>query len=440
VASIINRPEGHRWIQFVGADGKRRTVRLGKTPAKAADTVCRRIEELLTAKMTDTSMDRDLAGWLASIDATLQNKLAAVGLCQARESAMLGPFIKGYIQGRTDVKPATKEVWQQGETGLVEFFGANKPLRDVTPGDADRYKLHLIGKKLAPMTVRKRLQFATMVFRAAMRRRLIAESPFADVSIKASMPCRERFITLEETRRLLEACPNHHWRAIVALARYGGLRCPSEVLSLRWQDIDWDAGRIVVTSPKTEHHPGKATRTIPLFPELRPTLDEAFALAAEGAVYVVDERMRASSQGKAGWRNCNLRTTFEKIIHRAGLTPWPRLFHNLRSSRQTELAEQFPSHVVCSWLGNSEDIARKHYYQTTDEHFIRALGNAEQAKQNPKQLEAVSGRGESQPETVNTVSAEKSESMLFPAIIEADGEGFEPPVRFPVQRFSRPPP
>ncbi len=96
------------------------------------------------------------------------------------------------------------------------------------------------------MTVRKRLQFATMIFRAALRRRLIAESPFADVSIKASMPNRERFITPEETAKLLDACPNHHWRAIVALARYGGLRCPSEVLSLRWQDIDWEAGRIVV--------------------------------------------------------------------------------------------------------------------------------------------------------------------------------------------------
>ena len=29
----------------------------------------------------------------------------------------------------------------------------------------------------------------------------------------------------------------------------------------------------------------------------------------------------------------------EKIIVKAGLTPWPRLFHNLRSSRQTELQE-----------------------------------------------------------------------------------------------------
>jgi hypothetical protein len=78
--------------------------------------------------------------------------------------------------------------------------------------------------------------------------------------------------------------------------------------------------------------------------------------------------------GPSGWRNCNLRTTFLKIVKRAGLKPWPRLFHNLRSSRQTELTERFPAHVVCAWLGNSEKIANAHYLQVTDERFARAVG------------------------------------------------------------------
>lgn len=160
---------------------------------------------------------------------------------------------------------------------------------------------------------------------------------------------------------------------------------------------DWDAGRIVVTSPKTEHHPGKGSRVIPLFAELRPILAEAFGPASEGAVYMVDERMRASAQGNAGWRNCNLRTQFERIIRRAGLTLWPWLFHNLRSSRQTELAEQFPSHVVCDWLGNSEDVARKHYFQTTDDHFAQAASGpaSEGGAQSAKKRGAAGARGES---------------------------------------------
>jgi len=448
MASIINRPNKHRWIQFVSPSGKRCTVRLGQVTAKTAAMVCRRIEELLALRIAGDTMSLELATWLNSVDDGLRNKLAAVGLCEPRMSATLSAFIDRYVHERTDVKPATKEVWRQGATGLIEFFGPNKSVRDVTPGEADGYKLHLIGKGLAPMTVRKRLQFATMIFRAALRRRLISENPFTDVSIKAVMPNRDRFITLDETARLLDACPNHHWRAIVALARYGGLRCPSEVLSLRWMDIDWAAGRIVVTSPKTEHHPGKASRTIPLFPELRSVLEECFELAAEGAVYVVDERMRARARGKAGWRNCNLRTTFMKIVRRAGLTPWPRLFHNLRASRQTELAERFPAHVVCDWLGNSEAIARKHYFQTTEEHFARALqGEAKpeaQAKQNPKQHATAGDRNKPKAasEVVNTkenMLCGASRNLLLHKDL-TDGEGFEPPVPERVQQFSRLPP
>ena len=65
----------------------------------------------------------------------------------------------------------------------------------------------------------------------------------------------------------------------------------------------------------------------------------------------------------------NLRTQFERIIRRAGLAAWPRLFHNLRASRQTELSDQFPQRVVCQWLGNSEDVAKEHYLNVMDVHF-----------------------------------------------------------------------
>lgn len=38
-------------------------------------------------------------------------------------------------------------------------------------------------------------------------------------------------------------------------------------------------------------------------------------------------------------RNSNPRTQLMKIIRRAGLKPWPKLFQNLRSTRETELAD-----------------------------------------------------------------------------------------------------
>jgi hypothetical protein len=96
--------------------------------------------------------------------------------------------------------------------------------------------------------------------------------------------------------------------------------------------------------------------------------------------------------------------------------------------------------LLGDWLGNSEDIVRKHYDQTTDNHFSRAANDEAKAKQNPKQSEAVLNRSESRKESRSPVYAGANDSPRFAAGHNADGEGFEPPVEFPPQRFSRPPP
>ena len=54
--------------------------------------------------------------------------------------------------------------------------------------------------------------------------------------------------------------------------------------------------------------------------------------------------------------------------------PWPRLFQNLRASRETELANTFPLHVVAAWSGNSPTVALKHYLSVTAQHFQQAAG------------------------------------------------------------------
>ena len=455
MASICQDPGGTRRILFMGADGKRRAIRLGKMPQKSAEAVKVRVEALVTAQITGYPVNDETARWLADRDTVLIDKLAAAGLVPKRESATLGAFIDSYVDSRTDVKPATKEIWRQGRLGLVGFFGADRRLRDITPGDGDGYKLHLIGLKLAPMTVRKRLQFATTVFRSAVRHKLITEDPFAGVKVQAVMSDRMYFVSPEDTAKMLETCPGLDWRLIVALSRYGGLRCPSEVLSLRLDAIDWAADRMRVDSPKTEHHAGKGSRVVPLFPELRAILQEASELAPVGAVYVVNERFRKASMGKAGWRNCNLRTTMEKIVRRAGLTPWPRLFHNLRSSRETELAERFPMHVVAAWLGHTETIAQKHYLQVTDQHFAAAV----QAAQNPAQQPSGDlGKcwqsliaAETGPDRIRLATPARARgckrlpgnaahAQVVGTKQETDGEGFEPPVDLRPQQFSRLPP
>ncbi len=387
MASVSTDAAGRRRVLFADPQGGRKTIYLGKIPKRAADGIAVRVEHLLTALLTGESVDADTARWLAAADARLLDKLAKAGLIAAgaKATARLGEFLDSFLTERVDAKPATKLVWGHVVRNLKEHFGHGRDMATINEGDADGFKLYLVGLKLAPTTVAKRLQFARMFFRAATRRKLIAENPFADVSSKAGINLGERrFVTPEEMQRILAAC-NPTWRTIVGLARYGGLRTPSETLSLRWQDVNWETGRITVQSPKTEHHPGKESRVIPLFAELRPILEEAWELAPEGAVYVVGGKYRQAAQGPGGWANANLRTTFGKIVRKAGLQQWPRLFHALRSSRETELARDYPIHVVTGWLGNTTGIALKHYLLTTDTDFDRASGRAKKTTQNPTQ-------------------------------------------------------
>lgn len=84
-----------------------------------------------------------------------------------------------------------------------------------------------------------------------------------------------------------------------------------------------------------------------------------------------------SAEGSADRQATNLRSQFERILRRAGVKPWARLWVNLRSSRATELADLFPSHICAEWLGHCERVANEHYRQTTPEHFEKAIAPTE---------------------------------------------------------------
>src|SRR5262245_26329463 len=125
MASVVSRPNGHKWIQFTDAGAKRQTVRLGKNTVKSANGIKAKIEALNCAAIAKLSWDRETAEWVSGIGADLYDKLAAVGLVpirQVTEPERLEAFINRYVDGRTDVKPATKEVWRQGKKGLLDFF------------------------------------------------------------------------------------------------------------------------------------------------------------------------------------------------------------------------------------------------------------------------------------------------------------------------------
>lgn len=165
-------------------------------------------------------------------------------------------------------------------------------------------------------------------------------------------------------------------------------------------------------SPKTEHHPGQESRLAPLVPELLPCLREAFERAEPGTENVIT-RYRLANQ--------NLQTQLRRILRRAGIKPWPKLYQNLRSTRQTELTDRFPVHVVCAWLGNRAPVVMKHCLQVTDEHFRQAAQKAVQkavqppsaatcrnppAEPGPKEETVIVASGQQVADTGNDLSTE----------------------------------
>ena len=398
MASIARDRNGRKRILFVAEDGSRKTIRLGKTSLKQAEAFKIKLEALIAGRITG-SLDDETARWIAGLPDGIHGKLAAVGLLTTRAasaSATLGRFLAEYTDSRADVKVNTQLVYGRTVKHLLKFFGADKLLREITSGDADAWRAYLLkcagrqpGRSLAENTIRRMSGVARQFFRAAQRRKLIADNPFSELKVFVSgNPAREYFLSRQDADKVLDACPDAQWRLIFALARYGGLRTPSETLLLKWTDIDWARGRMVVHSPKTERHAGGDSRLVPVFPELYPHLLAAYEQAEPGTQYVIT-RYRKSG--------LNLRTGLMRILHRAGLQPWPKLWQNLRATRQTELTQVWPEYVVCAWMGNSRLVARQHYLQVTDEHFRQAAQNPAHAAQNPAQYLAAQDRTDPQP-------------------------------------------
>jgi len=384
MASILhNRRNGTRAIQFTAPDGRRPVVRLGKVSRKIAEAARGMIEALAAARRTGTALDGAAAAWVAGLPDVLRRRIEAAGLIGARDGhniPTLGEWLSAYVAMRGDVKAGTRVVYGQTVRNLKEFFGVDRPLDEVTPGDATEFQAWLeTHEQLSVSTSRRRCGIAKQFFRFALKKRVLTENPFADAKT-GDVPneAKYHFVSADDAQAVLDACPDAEWRLLFSLARFGGLRCPSEVLALRWQDVDWARQRFTVTSTKTEHV-GKGQRLVPIFPELAPHLQAGFDAAEEGAVYCIT-RYRDPK--------VNLRTQLAKIIRRAGLLPWPKPWQNMRSTRETELIERFPVHAVCKWLGNTRAVAQRHYLQVTDAHFAAASGPAEKVARIPARIPA----------------------------------------------------
>jgi len=349
-------------IEYRDKDKRRRKLRLGAMAKRDAQAIATKVESIVSAQVAGNELTETTAKWISTIPNELHQRLAEHELCQPRSHRTIGEWIESYLAGHCGkVGEYCQRNLERSRDYLVEFFDKSRSLRSITQAEAQAFRDWLASEKgLAQATVAQHIKKAKQFFLAAIEAKAVTESPFAKITA-GTMANDERsvYVPVDKIEKAIGMAPDAQWRLIIALARYGGLRTPSETLRLRWADVDFVAGTLTIHMTKTAKH-GKVKRVMPILPELRPHLQDAFDPEADRCI----SRYQTS--------NLNLRKVFLEILAKAGLEPWPRLFHNLRGSLETDLADRFPIHVVTEWLGNSAAVASKHYLKVTADHIASA--------------------------------------------------------------------
>ena len=347
--------------------GDRKTLTLGtKYAPKYVERIKLAVEDIARALDTGSDEKKSTVGFIEDMTDDLKERFLRCGLFKKSDSVTIKELFERFYNSTRERKESTVRTYITVEKRFCKFFDPAGDPADLTKQDGEDWKQFLKDRGYVEATICGCFQRIATVFKWAVDEGLLEKNPFKGIKRGSFVnPNRQFFVSMDWYEKLLDACPDQTWRTILALCRIGGLRNPSETLRLMWSDIDWKNNSILVHSPKTEHHEGKKTRLIPMFPKLKEELERQWELTEEGgSPYVIDK-----------WRDtsANMRTQFHRIIFRAGLPAWERAFQNLRESRANEIWSKFPDHVASAWMGHSKRIAQKHYLEVTDDHFQNAL-------------------------------------------------------------------
>jgi integrase len=202
---------------------------------------------------------------------------------------------------------------------LVEHFGGAR-IRSITYNQVDEYRLSLLAEKLAIASANRILALLRSVFNFAKREGWISKTPFEmgePLICAADETKRTRTLSLEEEEKLLLILSDDgsrgHIRALVIASLDTGCR-RSELLSLRWSDVDIDGGVILLRSVNTKT---AKSRQVPISNRLKNEL----------------QGVRSASSGVPDalvFNARNLRRCWEKACELAGLADFR--WHDMRGT------------------------------------------------------------------------------------------------------------
>ena len=219
MASLIQESDGRRRIQFYNGNGDRRSIGLGSISERNAKRICDKVEQLVEHSITGIVLDPEVSRWVAGLDDRLHRKLVKVGLTEPREpvadaaetasTLKLVEFFDEYLAGCRDLKKSSLTVYGNVRRNIIEFFGDDRLLADITEFDADNWRRFLKSKSYAEATINRRCGVIKTVVRAAVRHRIILANPFDHLPTTVrGNPQKRRMISVEDIERIQESCPS----------------------------------------------------------------------------------------------------------------------------------------------------------------------------------------------------------------------------------------
>ena len=234
---------------------------------------------------------------------------------------------------------------------LLKFFYG--PLGSIKCGDLQRYVTRRCAE-VRPATVLKELNVMKHILSWAVEQEIIPFSPAAQgKKIRVPKPPAGRIRYLQPTELHAVKGASPEWlRPIVALAASTGMR-RSELLGLRWLDIDLPNRRILL--PQTKNGEGRIIY-----------LNQSSFAVIQSLPY--DSSMRSSERLFPGINPDWLRQSFTKVVRKLGIEDFR--FHDLRHTAASWLRMQGADiHTVAQILGH-KDLRMAQRYQHLNPVFL----------------------------------------------------------------------
>jgi integrase len=347
--NLFLRGDGRYEVKWTDADGKYRSRTLG---AKNL-TEARRERDKLIVKRND---GHDITVCRKTLSEVASEYLAS---CEAKTKA-----------NPPQMAERTLELYKQRyETHLKPSLGTTH-VQKLRLREVAQLKDDLLRGKLSGWTQLGILNLLSPIFEYAMECEYVTENPVRKLRNKpqAKNQTEARGLTKAEVKRLLVNLIDTY-KAIITAAYYTAMR-QSELLGLRWCDVDFQANLIRVEhqlSRAKVDEPAKllplktegSKRNIPLLPELRPVLLRERNDALREGCYGPDRFVFQTAEGTPlYYRNVSARG-LDKAADRAELNGDDRQklsFHDLRHTALTHLIKYSDAdvHTIARFAGHSQ--------------------------------------------------------------------------------------